>query len=86
MFVRHQASIRSTAAQHYVKDDPIFDKYVEEEDDSKLNTRFKYLTDSKRVLTEIEPRKQRNEEVDLIVNLLATQEDHKEVCWRSEAQ
>lgn len=30
-------------------------------------------------LPEIEPRKQRNEEVELVVDLLATQEDHKEV-------
>ncbi|KAG6880215.1 hypothetical protein C0992_003879 [Termitomyces sp. T32_za158] len=33
LFNAHRASIRSTAAQHVVKDDPIFDKYLEREDD-----------------------------------------------------
>ena len=33
LFNAHRASIRSAAAQHVVKDDPIFDKYLEKEDD-----------------------------------------------------
>ncbi|KAI0374101.1 hypothetical protein BV20DRAFT_1118712 [Pilatotrama ljubarskyi] len=33
LFNAHRASIRSSAAQHVVKDDPIFDKYLEKEDD-----------------------------------------------------
>ncbi|KAG6867828.1 hypothetical protein C0993_010587 [Termitomyces sp. T159_Od127] len=33
LFNAHRASIRSTATQHVVKDDPIFDKYLEKEDD-----------------------------------------------------
>ncbi|KAF9469932.1 hypothetical protein BDZ94DRAFT_1243580 [Collybia nuda] len=33
LFNAHRASIRSTAAQHVVKDDPILDKYLEKEDD-----------------------------------------------------
>ncbi|GLB37585.1 putative TFIIH p62 subunit, N-terminal domain [Lyophyllum shimeji] len=33
LFHAHRASIRSTAAQHVVKDDPIFDQYLEKEDD-----------------------------------------------------
>ncbi|KAH8119094.1 hypothetical protein DFH11DRAFT_1501151 [Phellopilus nigrolimitatus] len=56
----HRASIRSSAAQHVVKDDPIFDKYVEREDD------------------ELEPRRQRDDNVQIFVNLNATQEDHTE--------
>ncbi|EJD02865.1 uncharacterized protein FOMMEDRAFT_140693 [Fomitiporia mediterranea MF3/22] len=60
LFNRHRASIRSSAAQHVVKDDPIFDKYVEEEDDG------------------LEPRRQRDNDVEMLVNLLATQEDHSE--------
>lgn len=36
LFSSHQASIRSTAAQHVVKDDPIFDKYLERPDDGEL--------------------------------------------------
>ncbi|KAI5123068.1 hypothetical protein M0805_000502 [Coniferiporia weirii] len=60
LFNSHRASIRSSAAQHVVKDDPIFDKYVEKEDN------------------ELEPRRQRENGVDLFVNLLATQEDHIE--------
>ncbi|PFH53830.1 hypothetical protein AMATHDRAFT_137016 [Amanita thiersii Skay4041] len=33
LFNAHRASIRSSAAQHVVKNDPIFDKYLEKEDD-----------------------------------------------------
>ncbi|RDB25362.1 RNA polymerase II transcription factor B subunit 1 [Hypsizygus marmoreus] len=58
LFNAHRASIRSSAAQHVVKDDPILDKYLEKEDDA------------------LEPRRQRNEGVDLFVDLGATQEDH----------
>ncbi len=36
LFNSHRASIRSSAAQHIVKDDPIFDKYVEKDDDGEL--------------------------------------------------
>ncbi|KAI0703370.1 hypothetical protein C8T65DRAFT_654998 [Cerioporus squamosus] len=33
LFNAHRASIRSSAAQHVVKDDPIFDRYLEKDDD-----------------------------------------------------
>lgn len=33
LFNAHRASIRSSAAQHVVRDDPIFDKYLEKDDD-----------------------------------------------------
>jgi transcription initiation factor TFIIH subunit 1 len=33
LFDSHRASIRSTAAQNFVKEDAIFDKYLEKEDD-----------------------------------------------------
>ncbi|KAI1794077.1 hypothetical protein LXA43DRAFT_884194 [Ganoderma leucocontextum] len=33
LFNAHRASIRSSAVQHVVKDDPIFDKYLEKDDD-----------------------------------------------------
>lgn len=33
LFDRNQASSRSAAAQHNIKDDPIFDKYLQKEDD-----------------------------------------------------
>ncbi|OAX40366.1 hypothetical protein K503DRAFT_864674 [Rhizopogon vinicolor AM-OR11-026] len=33
LFNAHRASIRSSATQHVVKDDPIFDKYLEKDDD-----------------------------------------------------
>ncbi|KAG6903111.1 hypothetical protein C0995_006298 [Termitomyces sp. Mi166 len=62
LFNAHRASIRSTAAQHVVKDDPIFDKYLEKEDDG------------------LEPRRQRNEAVDIFVDLAATSEDHEPVA------
>ncbi|KNZ72901.1 RNA polymerase II transcription factor B subunit 1 [Termitomyces sp. J132] len=59
LFNAHRASIRSTAAQHVVKDDPIFDTYLEKEDDG------------------LEPRRQRNQSVDIFVDLAATSEDHE---------
>lgn len=36
LFNAHRASIRSSATQHVVKDDPIFDKYLEKDDDGKF--------------------------------------------------
>ncbi|KAI0268770.1 hypothetical protein BC834DRAFT_867143 [Gloeopeniophorella convolvens] len=60
LFHSHRASIRSTATQHVVKDDAIFDKYLEKPDD------------------ELEPRKQRDEEVEMFIDLEATREDHEE--------
>ncbi|KAF8160791.1 hypothetical protein B0H34DRAFT_698077 [Crassisporium funariophilum] len=58
LFNAHRASIRSSAAQHVVKDDPIFDKYLERDDD------------------ELEPRRQRPDQVEIFVDLGATFEDH----------
>ncbi|KAH8993276.1 hypothetical protein EDB86DRAFT_2929659, partial [Lactarius hatsudake] len=60
LFHSHRASIRSTAAQHVVKDDAIFDKYLEKPDD------------------ELEPRRPRDDEVDMFIDLEATREDHEE--------
>ncbi|KAI0342162.1 hypothetical protein BDW22DRAFT_1331177 [Trametopsis cervina] len=60
LFNAHRASIRSAAAQHVVKADPIFDKYLEKDDD------------------ELEPRKSREEGVDMFIDLGATNEDHGE--------
>ncbi|OCH95142.1 hypothetical protein OBBRIDRAFT_823077 [Obba rivulosa] len=60
LFNAHRASIRSSAAQHVVKDDPIFDKYLEKDDD------------------DLEPRRLRDESVDIFIDLGATQEDHGE--------
>ena len=77
LFNAHRASIRSSAAQHVVKDDPIFDKYLEKDDDGE------YIHICPRCIhlfqTELEPRRQRDEGVDIFVNLGATQEDHGEV-------
>ena len=39
LFNAHRASIRSSAAQHVVKDDPIFDKYLEKDDDGPCHRR-----------------------------------------------
>jgi len=60
LFHSHRASIRSTATQHVVKDDAIFDKYLEKADD------------------ELEPRKLRDDEVDMFIDLEATRGDHEE--------
>ncbi|KAI0063716.1 hypothetical protein BV25DRAFT_1936361 [Artomyces pyxidatus] len=60
LFHSHRASIRSTATQHVVKDDAIFDKYLEKPDD------------------QLEPRRQRESNVDLFIDLEATYEDHEE--------
>ncbi|ETW80595.1 hypothetical protein HETIRDRAFT_61689 [Heterobasidion irregulare TC 32-1] len=62
LFNSHRASIRSTATQHVVKDDPIFDKYLEKPDD------------------ELEPRRQRDGDVEMFLDLGATNEDHGE-AW-----
>jgi transcription initiation factor TFIIH subunit 1 len=40
LFNAHRASIRSSAAQHVVKDDPIFDKYLEKDDDGEMLLRL----------------------------------------------
>ncbi|TFY80605.1 hypothetical protein EWM64_g3406 [Hericium alpestre] len=63
LFHSHRASIRSTAAQHVVKDDIIFDKYLEKPDD------------------ELEPRRQRDEDIDMFIDLGATHEDHDENAY-----
>lgn len=82
LFNAHRASIRSAAAQHVVKDDPIFDKYLEKDDDGSsihpfwTTPRVHHLYMS---WAELEPRRQRDDEVDLFVNLGATREDHDEV-------
>jgi transcription initiation factor TFIIH subunit 1 len=60
LFNAHRASIRSAATQHVVRDDPIFDRYLEKDDD------------------ELEPRRVREERVDLFIDLYATNEDHGE--------
>ncbi|KII92831.1 hypothetical protein PLICRDRAFT_89359 [Plicaturopsis crispa FD-325 SS-3] len=60
LFNTHRASVRSSAAQHVDKPDPIFDKYLEKEDN------------------ELEPRRQRDEGVEMFVDLGATEEDHGE--------
>jgi len=43
LFNAHRASIRSSAAQHVVKDDEIFDKYLERDDDGEP-IEFSYFT------------------------------------------
>ena len=40
LFNAHRASIRSSAAQHVVKDDPIFDKYLEKDDDGEMSLKL----------------------------------------------
>ena len=43
LFNAHRASIRSSAAQHVVKDDPIFDKYLEKDDDGTTLLSFAFF-------------------------------------------
>jgi hypothetical protein len=81
LFNAHRASIRSSAAQHVVKDDPILDKYLEKDDDGMFRLVgicawlwFLYICAG------LEPRRQRNDGVDLFVDLNATKEDHEEVA------
>jgi transcription initiation factor TFIIH subunit 1 len=78
LFNAHRASIRSSAAQHVVKDDPIFDKYLERDDDG---ARYAFRNDAARQSTSpgIEPRRERSEKPDLFVDLGATNEDHGEL-------
>jgi len=44
LFNAHRASIRSSATQHVVKDDPIFDKYLDKEDDGNYLLFFPSVT------------------------------------------
>jgi transcription initiation factor TFIIH subunit 1 len=37
LFNAHRASIRSSATQHVVKEDKIFDKYLEKDDDGRFS-------------------------------------------------
>jgi len=69
----------STATQHVVKDDAIFDKYLEKPDDGELPSfRCPGLADNN-ITTELEPRNSRDDEVDMFIDLEATREDHEEV-------
>ncbi|KAG5353502.1 hypothetical protein C0989_006316 [Termitomyces sp. Mn162] len=74
LFNAHRASIRSTAAQHVVKDDPIFDTYLEKEDDGASTSASPQPHSPPPGL---EPRRQRNQSVDIFVDLAATSEDHE---------
>jgi transcription initiation factor TFIIH subunit 1 len=79
LFHSHRASIRSTATQHVVKDDAIFDKYLERPDDGELPL-FCYAGPADIIFPlELEPRKPRDDEVDMFIDLEATREDHEEV-------
>ncbi|KIM31414.1 hypothetical protein M408DRAFT_65050 [Serendipita vermifera MAFF 305830] len=60
LYHNHKASVRSSAAQHIIKEDVIFDQYLERVDD------------------ELEPRNIRQDPVNVLVNLVATREDHGE--------
>ena len=60
-----------------VRDDPIFDKYLEKDDDGKQITcsHERCLI----VCTELEPQRIREDRVDIFIDLGATLEDHGEV-------
>ncbi|KAH9006725.1 hypothetical protein EDB83DRAFT_2509368 [Lactarius deliciosus] len=58
-FYSRRASIRSTATQHVVKDEAIFDKCLEKLDD------------------ELEPRRPRDDEVDMFIDPETTRGDHE---------
>lgn len=80
LHIMHQASIRSTATQHVSKADPVFDKYLEKPDDGK-HTHTPYRAYMHLIVgcIELEPRRQMDEEVEMFVNLGATNEDHDQV-------
>jgi transcription initiation factor TFIIH subunit 1 len=79
LFNAHRASIRSSATQHVVKDDPIFDKYLEKDDDGEFYL-FPFHSSLTNAYKELEPRRQRSEVVGVFVDLAATMEDHENVC------
>lgn len=81
LFHSHRASIRSSATQHVVKDDPIFDKYVEKEDNGLYTLSPIFTISSDRVpnCIELEPRRQTDGDVEFLIDLSATQEDHMDV-------
>ena len=77
----HRASIRSTATQHVVKYDAVFDKNLGKADNGELL--FESLVLSPWILPtyylELEPRKPRDDGVDMFIDLEATRGDHEEV-------
>ena len=80
LFHSHRASIRSTATQHVVRDDAIFDKYLERPDDGELSLFFFHRGSCRHhIPLELEPRKLRDDEVDMFIDLDATRVDHEEV-------
>lgn len=81
LFNAHRASIRSAAAQHVVKADAIFDRYLEKDDDGAPLVFTMSLNDELTltcVFAELEPRRQRASGVAFSVDLGATLEDHDE--------
>lgn len=81
LFNAHRASIRSSATQHVVKDDEIFDKYLERDDDGefRINTLLHWVAWQASFEKELEPRRQRSDPVQAFIDLAATLEDHGEV-------
>jgi transcription initiation factor TFIIH subunit 1 len=78
LYHSHRASIRSVATQHVVNADPIFDQYLEKADDGRSFFFFAGRPPSD-PLPELEPRKQRDDAVESLIDLVSTREDHKEV-------
>lgn len=83
LFNAHRASIRSSATQHVVKDDEIFDKYLERDDDGefRINTLLHWVAWQASFEKELEPRRQRSDPVQAFIDLAATLEDHGEVNY-----
>lgn len=82
LYYNHKASVRSSAAQHVIKEDPIFDRYLEPVDDGMLVNLFSYLIN---IAQGLEPRHGRQIAVNKLVDLVATQEDHIDVCGTPKA-
>ncbi|KAH7089356.1 hypothetical protein BKA62DRAFT_646158 [Auriculariales sp. MPI-PUGE-AT-0066] len=60
LFDSHRSTIRTSATQHVVKGDPLFDQYLEPDDD------------------QLEPRRQNAPPVDLLLDIAASREDHRD--------
>lgn len=75
LFDRHRASSRNSVA----KDDPIFDRYLEREDDGELSQFFLFERSSSEFVEGIEPLHPQNQRVQLFIDLEATEADHDEV-------
>ena len=76
---RNSASARGAASEHTVQSDPIFDKYLEKEDDGTCSRQLIVQLTNSHELAEVTPRHERDGVGQMLIDLDATEQDHPEV-------